>query len=253
VRARRRPTWRRGTPRGGRAGGRLEVGELEVGEVAGELVEAGLVVAVAGVGEALALGAQVDGGLLAEREQLVALVAREAREAAGLIRSPIAGKANVDTSVIANFEMGRSSPRELDRVLDAYVEECGLESYRELLDSGASGCPRSARRLRTLRRPIREAAEGEPANGDGSPPSSARKQRFQVELSGRRAEASLSAAKTIARASISSDVIAPPSSGLEPAMSSYRQSNVDMFFHDGASKSHELFLHLAKKALCHSG
>jgi hypothetical protein len=42
---------------------RLEVRDLEVEEVAGELVQARLVVAVAGVGEALALGAQVAGSV----------------------------------------------------------------------------------------------------------------------------------------------------------------------------------------------
>jgi hypothetical protein len=41
------------------AGGRLEVLDLEVEEVASELVQARLVVAVAGVGQALSLGAQV--------------------------------------------------------------------------------------------------------------------------------------------------------------------------------------------------
>ncbi len=43
--------------------GWLEVLDLEVEEVAGELVQARLVVAVAGVGEALALRAQVAGSI----------------------------------------------------------------------------------------------------------------------------------------------------------------------------------------------
>jgi hypothetical protein len=53
----------------------LEVLELEVGEPAGELVEAGLVLAVGPLREPLPLGPQVGGGLCAEGEELVALVA----------------------------------------------------------------------------------------------------------------------------------------------------------------------------------
>lgn len=47
--------------------GWLEVLDVEVEEVAGELVQARLVVAVAGVGEALALGAQVAGSIGPDR------------------------------------------------------------------------------------------------------------------------------------------------------------------------------------------
>jgi hypothetical protein len=49
------------------AGGRLEVLDLEVEEVAGELVQARLVVAVAGVGQALSLRAQVAGSVGPDR------------------------------------------------------------------------------------------------------------------------------------------------------------------------------------------
>jgi len=49
------------------AGGWLEVLDLEVEEVAGELVQAALVVAVAGVGQALALRAEVTGSVGPDR------------------------------------------------------------------------------------------------------------------------------------------------------------------------------------------
>ena len=53
---------------------RLQVADLEVGEVAGELVEAGFVIAVRRRGEPLPFRAKVVTGLLPERERAVGLV-----------------------------------------------------------------------------------------------------------------------------------------------------------------------------------
>jgi hypothetical protein len=54
---------------------RFEILQAFVGEVAAKLVEAAFVAAVAAVGQPLAFGAQVDGGVLPERRELIALIA----------------------------------------------------------------------------------------------------------------------------------------------------------------------------------
>jgi len=54
------------------------------------------------------------------------LVAREAREAAGLTQERIAAAAGVSDAVVSNLELGRRFPEQLEAVVLAYEAECGL-------------------------------------------------------------------------------------------------------------------------------
>jgi transcriptional regulator with XRE-family HTH domain len=56
------------------------------------------------------------------------LVAREAREAAGLTQERIAAAAGVSDAVVSNLELGYRYPERLDEVISAYESEIGLES-----------------------------------------------------------------------------------------------------------------------------
>jgi hypothetical protein len=58
--------------------------------------------------------------------------ARAVREEARLIRSEVAGAIPCDQSVLQNFELGRSVPQNLDRVLDVYAQLGGLEGERDI-------------------------------------------------------------------------------------------------------------------------
>lgn len=101
------------------------------------------------------------------------LAAREARDQAGLIRSEIAGPARVSDSAIRGFETGRSAPRELDAVVNAYVELAGLRDWRELYER-ALMLSRERQDTEPFEHPIRQAAET--ALGE-SPSRSAPKRR----------------------------------------------------------------------------
>lgn len=55
----------------------------------------------------------------------LAIVAREAREAAGLSQIDIAVSAHVTDATISRFESGNRRPRGLEQIVRAYAVECG--------------------------------------------------------------------------------------------------------------------------------
>jgi len=59
-------------------------------------------------------------------------ILREARERAHIRRQEIAIVAGLDASTISRFENATSWPQQLDRLVAAYAQLCGIEDGREL-------------------------------------------------------------------------------------------------------------------------
>lgn len=55
--------------------------------------------------------------------------ARRLREAAGLRQIDIATAAGVSHATISNFERAKSWPQDVDRIVNAYCDECGVKVH----------------------------------------------------------------------------------------------------------------------------
>ena len=58
--------------------------------------------------------------------------ARQHREAAGIVRSQIAGRLAMDSGTLGRFERGESLPNDLDAVVAAYAEATDADHARDI-------------------------------------------------------------------------------------------------------------------------